>query len=122
MPCSISELCKDYTTLPPFDAKSAGQRAGIVRANCAAPVIPYDYLSYATILPVFPELAAPLNLPGSCLFKRPGNQVQMNGNTLLLNLDEMVAESYEIYSRYPPEALHHSRMQAIARILSEVVR
>lgn len=103
-------------------AKYAARRVGILQANAETPVMPFDYLSHAAIFPVYPELAAALDMAGSYLFKRPGTQAQMRGDTLLLNLEEMIAESYELYSRYPADALNHAGVQRVASILSEVVR
>lgn len=103
-------------------AKLLADRVGIMSEDSAIPVISFDYLAHGPIWPVYPELAAALQIPGSYLFKRTGNQSQMSGDCLLLDLEEMIAKSYESYKNCPAEVFRIPSLQRVVKVLSEIVR
>lgn len=102
--------------------KYFAHRTGITLSDSAAPSISFDYLVHGPIWPVYPELAAALQIPGSYLFKRIGTPSPMTGDCLLLNLEEMICKSYEVYKGCPAEIFHIPGLQRVVKVISEIVR
>ena len=103
-------------------ARFFARKAGIALPASTMPVIAFDFLTHGPIWPVYPELASPLQIPGSYIFKRAGNPSQMTGDCLLLNLKEMIAKSYERYKSCPAEVFQIAGLQRVVKILSEIVK
>jgi hypothetical protein len=60
--------------------------------------LPHDNLKNAPVWPVYPEIAEPLGVRGSLLFK-------VHNAYRFLELDEFIAASYAVLSQYPRDAV-----------------
>lgn len=79
----------------------------------------YDPLSLSPVWPLYPELAAARNLPGSRLFKLNGGPDFATGQGVFITLPEFVAGSYEAYATYPAEAFAVTAVEQVRCVLQE---
>jgi len=77
--------------------------AGLVPEGTPAPELSFDHLSADVIWPVYPELAEPLGLPGSMLFKRLNRGIEPGPNSQIIGLPRLIRESYAMYPDMPPK-------------------
>jgi len=103
-------------------AKFLAERAGLAAPGATAPSVPMDWLANHAVWPVYPELARPLNVPGSYVFKRGGGPDWVRGDRPYLGLETMIANSYARYQNYPPEAFQSEPIKRIMTVLSETIR
>jgi len=81
----------------------------------------HDTLSINPVWPVYPELAAALNMPGSYLFKRSGAPDSATGQGVFIGLVSFVERSFTAYAAYPPEVFATSAVARVRRILEEIL-
>lgn len=60
--------------------------------------LPHDNLKNGPVFPVYDEIAEALSVPGSYLFK-------VHAQYRFLDLDQFIAGSYDLLSKYPPEKI-----------------
>jgi len=73
----------------------------------------HDTLSIDPVWPVYPELAAAMNLEGSRLFKLNGGPDFATGRGVFITLPDFLAGSYATYDTYPAAAF---KVPAIERV------
>lgn len=102
-------------------AHAAAAQAGLLGPE--APVVepPFDHLANDTIWPVYPELAEPLGLPGSLLFKRINRGVEPGPNSQIITLPRLIRESYAMYPQVPEAAFHQGEAGLIREKLAAIL-
>ena len=97
------------------------ERAGLV-SQASASIVPPDFLAVNhPIWPVYPELARPLNVSGSYVFKYQTAPNLVNGSRPYINLTEFVAKSYALYEQSPMEAFQRPFIKRSAEILADAI-
>jgi hypothetical protein len=81
----------------------------------------HDILSMDPIWPVYPELAAALNMPGSYLFKLNGGPDFATGRSMFIGLRQFVEASFSAYLRYPAEAFACPSVARVRQALQEIL-
>ena len=92
-------------------ARMLVHRAGLTPAAAAPESYLDDPLLRGVVWPVYPEIGRRLGLPGAYAFKPPHPAGTM---PQLLDLDELIARSFEAYAAAPPESLACRRLENAA--------
>ncbi|WP_149537409.1 WcbI family polysaccharide biosynthesis putative acetyltransferase [Siccirubricoccus phaeus] len=95
--------------------------AGLVPEGTPAPELIFDHLAIDTIWPVYPELAEPLGVPGSLLFKRLNRGIGAGANSQIIGLPRLIRESYAMYPDMPPEYFTIEEAGPLREKLAEIL-
>jgi hypothetical protein len=81
----------------------------------------HDTLSIDPVWPVYPELAAALNLEGSRLFKLNGGPDFATGQGVFMILPDFVEGSYAAYDTYPAAAFKVPAVERVRQVIQDLL-